>query len=95
MKVKVFNNLCIKVDTILDFDNTPIDWNYIQLICDLGVDSDSWFCAIDRMKQSSDSTFQLEFDWHQRDELFEKTQLFAIWEKSDVKGLIARLQQTL
>lgn len=49
---------------------------------------------LERAEQSIES-FDLDFHIQSRDGCFDDDQLFAVWERSDVRALIERLQATL
>lgn len=45
--------------------------------------------------QETGSSVPLHFNTVSRDGLYEQSQLFAVWERADVEGLIGRLQAAL
>ncbi|WP_219097616.1 hypothetical protein [Pseudomonas sp. UMAB-40] len=45
--------------------------------------------------EENGTPFALHFNTSSRDGLFDADQLFAVWERADVEGLIARLQSAL
>ncbi len=88
-----FQGLFIKCNQPEEYEN---DFRYTNLICDLDVESTDIFCdVIDLLEESSSNKHPIDFDTTIRDGSFNDKQLFAIWDKEDVKGLIARLQRTL
>ena len=84
----VFGPLCIKEDSISD-----IDFFYVQLsdAIDAG-DSAELFNELDNAVKTGTS---LKIDLHvwSRDGMFDKEQLFAIWELEDIKSLSFRIDE--
>lgn len=92
-----FEELSVKGDTLTNVGGTPIDWFYQQLVTPsfaTATDSGQWMEQLDRM-QSGESSPPLDFDFAGRDGCFDESELFAVWERADVAGLIARLQKAL
>jgi len=53
------------------------------------------FDKLGQMRMDSNVGFPLDFNCMGRDGLFEEKQLYAIYEKEDIEGLIKRLQEAL
>ena len=93
-----FDHVAIKEESIT-FPHNPIsagDFRY-QSIEDSMADwktSEDLFEMWDQMETQGKS-FPMEFDTSDRDGMFDKDQLFAVWEKQDVQRLIDRLQKCL
>ena len=85
-----FDSLAIKGETVgtIDF--------FVQEI-ESAVDADHSGDLYDKLEaaQHKGASLSMDFNCEGRDGLFEPEQLFAVWEKADVEGLIARLQQCL
>lgn len=85
-----FDGLMIKDET------WESDFLYRDLIGNIRNEGDFDFLdKLDQMESDSKNSFPLEFDCRARDGLYEKEQLFAIYEKEDVVGLIECLQKAL
>ena len=86
----IFGDLQIKGETI------PLanDYYYQNI---LEVDAEDTGEFINKIDDSikNQTSFNLDFDCQCRDGLFEKDQLFAIWENEDIGGLINILYKTL
>lgn len=62
------------------------------------LDCDSSEQRIERLLAMADegvSSGPLDFDSTARDGCFDRDQLFGVWERADIEGLIARLQEAL
>lgn len=83
----VFRGLMIKVD-ICDSD-----FFYQNLICEIGANDtyDFFDKCNDKMEQGE--SVDIYFDCTERDGLYDEDQLFAVYEKKDLDGLISRLQK--
>lgn len=57
-------------------------------------DSNAYFDLLDTMQDGEPSP-PMDFDFAGRDGMFDKDQLFAVWERRDVEALIKVLQGTL
>lgn len=71
------------------------DWLYQEI--DLAIDcdnSDEMFTLLDESERTGKS-IPMDFNCQSRDGTFEDKGLYAIYEKADVKQLIARLVETL
>ena len=87
MKYKpcAFEELCAKMKTL------PHDFALCTLTTEVdSVSSDDMFNRLDEALEIGGSV-KMDFHSNMRDGCFEKDQLFAIYEKEDVQGLINRL----
>jgi|GEM_PF-1373079 len=84
-----FENICIKGESMTN------DFAY-QQIHD-AVDSGDTGEFVDILESATETgeSFEMDFDCQSRDAMFDKDQLFAVWERQDVYYLIKRLQKTL
>lgn len=80
----VFDALMIKGET------WAFDFLYQDLICIESSGSAELFDKLEEAQRTGGS-LKLDLDCQSRDGLFEKDQLFAVWEKPDLEQLIARL----
>jgi len=83
----IFNGLMIK-DATIEFD-----YFYQDLIGNIDANSTGDF--FDKCEAAKNKSVELDFNCTARDGLYEKNQLFAIYEKKDVENFIERLQETL
>lgn len=87
-----FDEIAIKGDTCFGFKQEPIDWFY-QSLNDTnfeGVnDSGAWMQHLDAIQRGEPSGKLEEVE--SRDGLFDRDQLFAVWELDDVRFLIRML----
>lgn len=86
-KPSVFENICIKGET-LPSNN---DFFVQQIVDAVKCDDSGEFCDILDDSVKNGTSFALDFECEGRDGLYEEDQLFAVWEKDDVIGLIDRL----
>lgn len=91
----VFNGLKIKLDSIDDGKGNFIDFFYQDLIgnVDMGDSCDFINKIDDSMKNGS--SFPLDFDCIQRDGLFEKEAMYAVYSLTDLLGLTSRLMSLI
>jgi hypothetical protein len=86
----VFDEICMKGRSMKD------DFNYLNLTneieCEVSMES---IDKLERACRDSSFSFGLDFDCFGRDGLYDTNQLFAVYEKRDLEGLINRLQQCL
>jgi hypothetical protein len=84
-----FSDLCIKGDTstlsIDDFWFTTVPWPD-------GASDSEVFNTLEKAKNDSEFSFDLDFESCDRDGLFDQGQLFAIWEEKDLNAFIGTLQ---
>lgn len=86
----VFEDLCIKGDTILEND-----FCYQSITDAIACNSSDDFTDILSRAEITEESIQMDFDCQGRDGCFDSEQLFAIWERSDVEALIQRLQRVV
>lgn len=88
-----FGDLCIKGESIT-WENGN-DFYYQDI--NAAVDSHSCGEFADKLFESQEKGTSVGMNFHVqgRDGLFDKDQLFAVWEPEDVRALIARLEETL
>ena len=92
-----FWGLKIKQKTLfLDSQNKePFDFIYEDLIGNVLSKNSNEFVDILEFAEENKTSFKLDFDCTERDGLFEKEQLFAIYEKEDLTELIKKLNSLL
>ncbi len=72
------------------------DFLYRDLLSEIECgDTSDYIEKITRMGENSNFSVSLDFDCISRDGMNDKNQLFAIYEKADIKGLIEQLQWAL
>jgi hypothetical protein len=86
-----FNDLAIKDDTLTG----GTDWFYQDIIGSIYCNDTGDFCDQLDASQVDGLSVRMDFEALGRDGLFEKDQLFAVWEPEDVRGLIGRLERAL
>lgn len=86
-----FEELCIKGET-LGFCNDFLVQQIADAIQNTG--SGDFSERLFRSEAEGDS-LPMDFDYEGRDGCFDDDQLFAVWERADVKALIVRLNKTL
>lgn len=86
-----FGPLCVKGDSLGDIDFYSGDLCHPRFEGDHG--SDTHYDILTEIEGGASVAVYLNVEG--RDGLFDKGQLFAIWERADVEALIARLQETL
>ena len=84
----VFDGLKIKGET------WEYDFLYQELIGNIDANSSEEFNEICEKSQTEDIDLPLDFDCYERDGLFEKNQLFAIYNEKDIEALINRLKKS-
>jgi len=83
-----FGEICIKGETLNN------DFSF-QSLLNIKSESSEEFISILEDARANGNSFQLDLDCEGRDGLFDKDQLFAIFEKQDVIMLIDRLSECL
>lgn len=87
----IFNDLCIR--------SAGGAYSNKDFVCQeiIQVEGDDGNEVINKLFRSAEQgeSFKLDLDCMGRDGLFNPDQLFLVWEKEDVKALIARLTTTL
>ena len=92
----VFGELMIKTDTIVIADSASGgDFRYTSVADAIDSYSSSDFSDMLFDAEGNGNSMAMDFDIQSRDAEFEPEQLFAVWERADVAGLIVRLQQSL
>ncbi|MED1125557.1 hypothetical protein [Bacillus atrophaeus] len=86
----IFCQIAIKEDSIPETN----DWLYQDLLEIKSNDSVELDEILSKAVENGDS-FELDYKCLTRDGLFKSDQLFAVFEKEDVKSLIKRLNETL
>jgi len=86
-----FKGLMVKQDTLY-YENKPIDFLYDDLIGNIDVQNSDEF--IDKLDEAeiNKTSLTLDFDCTERDGLYEDEQMFAIYEKNDLKCFIEKLK---
>lgn len=88
--------LKIKGNTIRHQDNNiPFDYTYIDLIGNVKYDNSGEFFDLMNGLVIGETSFPLDFECHQRDGMFEPEEMFCIYEKADLIGLINKLTESL
>jgi len=85
-----FTGLMVKQDTLYHKDK-PIDFLFDDLIGNIDAQDSGQF--IDKLDDAeiNKTSLTLDFDCTQRDGLYEDEQMFAIYEKDDLKKIIKKL----
>ncbi len=86
-----FDNLSIKGDT---WEHDFLTLSVIEPSFVGDMDCGERCATLDAMSERGESR-AIEFDSYGRDGMFDKDQLFAVWERDDVAVLIEQLQGTL
>ena len=86
----IFSGLKIKQRTIYS-EGKPIDFAYECLIGNVESDSSNQFFDILYKAKKENASFKLDFDCCERDGLYDENQMFAVYEKEDLDGLISKL----
>jgi hypothetical protein len=90
----VFEDVQIKGVTLFNGERA-IDFS-LQQIADAVASNDSGeWSDIQCASVDCGSSFALDFECESRDGFFDADQMFAIWERADVEGLLARLRLAL
>ena len=86
-----FRELNIKVSDLSEWET---DFLFDPLVGQIKtISSDDFSDKCERMEKGE--SLPMDFEFTGREGLFDKEQLFAIYEKEDVKKLIIRLQKTI
>lgn len=72
-----------------------IDFRYVSLTDEVDCSGSIERDAIMYAAEESGTPFALHFNTQCRDGMYDKNQLFAVWERADVEGLISRLGMAL
>ncbi len=84
----IFGTLCIKGETIENSGDFYMNSIVDSVDC---FDTDEFVDILHNSKNTGKS-FNMNFDVFERDGLFEKDQLFCVWEKKDVGKLIDKIK---
>jgi len=86
----VFGDICIKGDWVTD-----TDFVYASLTGE--IDCTGSNDMIDKLfkYEKTGESFNLDLDAYTRDGLYEKNQLFAVYEKRDIAQLVKKLEELL
>ena len=84
----VLGGICIKDDTCAP-GGEPIDWFFVPIPEPSNGHTDT---MLSRFDLASGMSVGIDFETVERDGLFNASQLYAVWEKRDVRGLIDRLE---
>lgn len=91
-----FEDLCIKDETWFhDREDAAHDFLYQSLNDAVKCNSSDDFSYQLDLAREQGQSIPLDLDCASRDGLFDKDQLFAVWERTDVEQLLARLQTAL
>jgi hypothetical protein len=85
-KTGIFDGLCVKHDTMFGFDGTATDFGYQDCMEVLADGSEEWLNVIENAENKG-ASFSLDLNCGSRDGLFDKDQLFAVFEQSDLEAL--------
>ncbi len=86
----IFGSLMVKSKTI------ETDFYYIDLVANIEANgSGDWADKLQLAENDSNLSLSLDFETITRDGCYEDGQLFAIYEKKDIEGLIGLLQESL
>lgn len=84
----IFGDLYVKEGSIGN-----VDWVCAPFIAVDDEEKDEYY--ITNESYAEGTSFKLDVNWTCRDGLYEKNQLFAVYEKEDVEQLITKLQDSL
>jgi len=93
METTFHENIQIKKETIRDDQGKPIDWFYIDLAMFEADDPHEYICNFEAM-QHDQASIPMEAV-KARDGCFEESDLFLVYEKSDLEVLIKLLGESL
>jgi hypothetical protein len=86
-----FDDLCIKGESIMSTG----DFFFQQITDAIDCDDCGEFVDLLNDSEKKGTSVNFVFNCQLRDGTFNEGQLFAVWEKADVKALIDRLQECL
>jgi len=84
----IFEQVCIK-------ENTFEDDFYFYSISSDAIDADGDDFSDKLMVNPLGTSLKMDFDVLSRDGCFDENQLFAVWEKQDIKDLISKLEKCI
>lgn len=82
-------------DLMIKGESTPNDFCYQDISGAVACEDSGEFCDILERAEKTGVSIALDFDCQARDGLYDKDQLFAIWEPDDVRALITRLEDSM
>lgn len=93
----MFDDLCRKEDSLHSFTGEYSDFVYTSLTDQIDAHDSGEY--LDKLSEAgkaavdsgTSTDLPLEFDCTMRDGEFDNDQLFCVWDKNDIKGLIAAL----
>lgn len=88
----IISELKIKQETIFGFNGEPIDWFYQDLIGNVKENVSLGYHETLEQSREDKASIELDFDSIERDGCFVEEQLFAVYEKGDLEGLISKLE---
>lgn len=89
----IFEGLMVKGDSIVGDDGDNIDFWYENLIGNIKSSGSNDFIDKILRARESESSLELEWDSHERDGLYDKEQLYAVYDKKDHFQLIQNLSR--
>lgn len=89
-----FEDLKIKGETIYSKEN-PIDFYYEDLIGNIMCNNSDEYNEIPFESHKNKTSFELDFNCYERDGLYQENQMFAVYDKKDLIGLIQKLESII
>ena len=86
---------CVFGDLLIKGDSLPNDFCYQQIADAIDCSGSGDYEDKLFLSQETGSSLEMDFDCQGRDGCFDEGQLFAVWERGDVKALILRFQQAV
>ena len=87
----IFSDLEIKLDTIPNAN----DWYYKSLVGNVKCNDSGELADILTDAEDNKTSFKLDFNCIDRNGMFDESELFAVYEKEDIQGLINALKQLI
>lgn len=82
----IFDTLSVKGET------WEHDWTYANISYEIeSTDSGDFAAKLEDAERNPSMSIPMDFDCYGRDGCFEDDQLFAVYDKADIEGLIAKL----
>lgn len=92
----VFDELLIKGESYMPREPDDAgDFLEQQIVSSIDSQSSDQFMGLLEIARETGISLRMDFNTEGRDGLFDKEQLFAVWEKEDVRALIERLSRCL
>ncbi|MES2864097.1 MAG: hypothetical protein V4666_08265 [Bacteroidota bacterium] len=76
-------------------NNLPYDYTYVDLVGNVLHDSSEEYFDLMNNLVIGETSFHLDFECHERDGMFEPKEMFCIYERADLIGLINKLTKSL